>query len=261
VNEVNLNGETALKLRKALLINHEVLTGSIQIPLPNKDAQKLDDTFTFEEVHGLTIKNCIRRGNFPCYIKCLIRIALYTGHNTHIMQNQRSPPHKTSHLDSKLNKIIAFDFILNFILMIFMSISAKPAKKSFHFIWIEKEGATFITFGQYFCSHAAIPSYMIYVSLHVSLMFIRFFQTLTFEKDLAMYHREFGYCGTHNSNLNEELGFVDHVFSDTTETLTENIMNFVQASSRGQIIDFSTLKLEDPEIISFLESNTFLRIS
>lgn len=54
-------------------------------------------------------------------------------------------------------------------------------------------------------------------------------------KDLQIYDKETGYSVCRNSDLIEEMGQVEFIFSDKTGTLTCNIMEFKQCSVNGRI--------------------------
>ena len=61
-------------------------------------------------------------------------------------------------------------------------------------------------------------------------------QSYLIGKDVRMYDKEtekFGLC--RNSDLIEELGQVDFIFSDKTGTLTQNKMFFKKCSINGQV--------------------------
>lgn len=252
VNEVNLNGETAIKQRKALPFFSSITTpndvhtihGRITIPMPCKDLHKLDGTLLVPNIPnptsiGFQMKNCVLRGTFVSHTQWIIGICLYTGHDTRIIQNQRHPPHKVSHLDKRLNWIVGTIFAFNLSVVLFCTIMSMIRDKTLKFAFVEHLDQTFAVGLQQFTSFAIIFSYMIPISLYVTLEIVRFFQRWTFSSDLGMYSPEFGFCQPNNSNLNEELGQIDHIFSDKTGTLTENRMRFAQISARGNIYDIS----------------------
>ena len=79
-------------------------------------------------------------------------------------------------------------------------------------------------------------SHLIPISLYVIIELLKLSQAYIIGKDVSMYDREsekFGLC--RNSDLIEELGQIDFVFSDKTGTLTQNKMVFRKCSINNQV--------------------------
>ncbi|EAY06606.1 phospholipid-translocating P-type ATPase, flippase family protein [Trichomonas vaginalis G3] len=270
VNEVNLNGETAVKQRKAIqcVSNFEIPStiqsfenSRVKISSPCNDLRSLNGTITYQgSENAFSMKNVVLKGTFLAHTAWAIGVVLYTGHDTRIIQNQRHPPHKTSRLESKFNIIILIDFIFNFILIGICTFMAARMDITNKFHWIETMKVNALNVMKNFSAFAIIFSYMIPISLYVTVEFVRFFQRWTFSTDLGMYYPGLGFCQPNNSNLNEELGSVDHIFSDKTGTLTENIMRFVQLSARGSIYDVVTDKERVKMLVSKKTERNLLEI-
>lgn len=80
---------------------------------------------------------------------------------------------------------------------------------------------------------------MIPISLQVTLEVVRFVQATFINMDINMYHAESDTPAmARTSNLNEELGMVNYVFTDKTGTLTKNVMEFKRCTINGKIYEY-----------------------
>lgn len=133
-----------------------------------------------------------------------------------------------------------------------------------NYAWIRNEGVnhpylalTFYVEGVYsngfvqvilnFFTFWILLSYLVPISLFVTLEIVKFWQGFIFINfDRMMRNpvtKEHAIC--RNSNLNEDLGKVEYIFSDKTGTLTSNEMQLRQISIKGEIFGDIQFRLEE----------------
>lgn len=228
-----LNGETSVHT----ILPHRSFKGKsfpecinkhdykIQLGKPDSDLYKFNATLIGRESHGLSIDNFLLRGSVVKYTDYVIGCAVRTGHDTKIMKNLIHPPSKLTKFDKDINGLIIFVFSIKIFFVFLMSGMCAYYEDSEKFPLIKdaitSKGQSFLdAFLQYF----VLLSYLIPVSLMVSIEAVRLYIMLTISIDIHLFDSKKGGCKPHNSNLSGNLGIVTHVLSDKTGTLTENVM-------------------------------------
>jgi phospholipid-translocating P-type ATPase (flippase) len=256
----NLDGETNLKVRQAvkettgltLMKDLALLKGYVECDAPNEDLYKFDGSLTLElqESHALQValdtNQVLLRGSVLRNTEWIIGVVLYTGHQTKYMLSTTDPPSKQSRVEKLMNRLI--------IIVLLAEIGIVIASAILGAVWEQANGKDmwfldlkrhlFVQIFENLFTFLVLYSPMVPISLYVTLEFVRVFQAGFIESDIAMYHEETNTPAlARTSNLNEELGQIDYVFSDKTGTLTCNQMVFrvctVGGTIYGEIPDLS----------------------
>lgn len=177
----------------------------------------------------------------------VIGLVAYTGPNTKIMKNAKNPPIKSSNVMRVMNKLLYSVFIFQFLLCAMYSLAYVLWERSQgkHLPYIKKynkteelisPGWTAADYFIKFLTFLVAYSHLIPISLYVAMEIVKLIQSFFISKDLQMYDPEINkFASARTSDLIEELGQVQFVFSDKTGTLTKNEMQFRKCSINNKI--------------------------
>ncbi|KAI8850390.1 hypothetical protein BC829DRAFT_389315 [Chytridium lagenaria] len=217
----NLDGESNLKQKLALPATQTAESPSGNL---NQFEGYIDLKGTARGKHTLTINNLLLRGT------SLVNTSFVFGVNATKGLKNKSPS-----LEKITNRIV----ILMFIFVLFLT----TVNTILSVTWenrrnAEKKDHWYLSFGSdtaaTFFSYMILYNNMIPISLYVSMEFVKLMEVFYINSDLQMYDSASDTAAqARTSNLHEDLGQVQYVFTDKTGTLTQNIMLFKKMSVSG----------------------------
>jgi phospholipid-transporting ATPase len=271
VETCNLDGETNLKRRSAIeqvarhigyrklndpplpeeahARNMMQFSALMEYELPNNRLYNFTGRIEFgapKEAAPIGPANIILRGCSIRGCSYIYGLVIFTGPETKLMQNARATPSKQSSVYRMVNKCILLVFLTQTVLCVISTIcNAVWTRKYRSRVWYFdsvissssrlSEVVSFFTF-------LILYNNLVPISLYVSLDMVKVIQAKNIALDREMCYDE-KYAIARTSDLNEELGQVEYIFSDKTGTLTRNIMEFRKCFVQGVSYGFGTTEI------------------
>ncbi|KFQ94345.1 putative phospholipid-transporting ATPase IK, partial [Nipponia nippon] len=251
VETADIDGETNLKFRQALLVTHQELVseesmatfdGRVTCEEPNSRMHSFTGTLEWRgETYSLNserilLRGCKLRNTDVCY-----GLVIYAGFDSKIMRNCGKIKRKKTKLDRMMDRLVIIIFLLLLVTSLCLAVASgfwartfqekhsylsalykhtTPAQQAFFNFW----GFTILL------------SIIIPMSMYITFEFIYLVNSFFINWDLEMYYAVKDIpAKARSTSLNDQLGQIEYIFSDKTGTLTQNIMSFKKCCINGTI--------------------------
>ncbi|KAH8336644.1 hypothetical protein KR074_012146 [Drosophila pseudoananassae] len=272
ITTANLDGESNLKTLMvprdlpAVELEEMHKLGVIECEAATTDLYSFNGKIELKNGEGrvlpLTSENVLLRGSRVKNTECVIGCAVYTGMLTKLQLNSRLTRNKNATSETYINRFLIV-ILVALIAIVTLLYFLKRYNELFvipklTYLGDATDSYSVKQFLQDYLSFLILFNYLIPISLYVTIELQRVIGSLFMEWDLELYEKETDQpCVVNTSNLNEELGQINILFSDKTGTLTKNEMNFQQCSIAGRKFIFKKTRLEDEETNALLDINKF----
>ncbi|NXS75202.1 AT11C ATPase, partial [Pandion haliaetus] len=256
VTTASLDGESNFKTHYAVrdttvLCTDEAidaLTATIECEQPQPDLYKFVGRIIIYRsnqepvARSLGPENLLLKGATLKNTKKIYGVAVYTGMETKMALNYQGKSQKRSAVEKSINAFL--------IVYLCILLSKATVCTTLKYVWqsnpfndepwynekTKKERETFKVLRMFtdFLSFMVLFNFIIPVSMYVTVEMQKFLGSFFISWDKEMYDEEMKEGALVNtSDLNEELGQVEYVFTDKTGTLTENSMEFIECCIDG----------------------------
>ncbi|XP_024876630.1 probable phospholipid-transporting ATPase IF isoform X1 [Temnothorax curvispinosus] len=250
VTTSNLDGETNLKtLHVPKVVSAMPLPQIVAMQASITCQQPLANLYTFhgkleikdgsETTSGqLTVENLMLRGSRLKDTEYVVGCAVYTGQDTKLSLNSKTVSNKFSTAEKSINK-----YIIVYIVILLIEVLVCTMLKLYIETYQEwdrylgpQPKINFSSLITDILSFLILFNYIVPISLYTTAELQKFLGSFFFGWDLDMYDKTNDQPALANtSDLNEELGQVEFLFTDKTGTLTENLMVFRRCSVNGNV--------------------------
>ncbi|KFQ46311.1 putative phospholipid-transporting ATPase IK, partial [Nestor notabilis] len=251
VETADIDGETNLKFRQALLVTHQELVreesmagfdGRVTCEEPNSHMHSFTGTLAWRgdtyplDSERILLRGCRLRNTDVCY-----GLVIYAGFDSKIMRNCGKIKLKKTKLDHMMDRLVIIIFVVLLVMSLCLAIASgfwartfqekhsylsalykhtTPAQQAFFNFW----GFTILL------------SIIIPMSMYIMLEFIYLVNSFFINWDLEMYYAVKDIpAKARSTSLNDQLGQIEYIFSDKTGTLTQNIMSFKKCCVNGTV--------------------------
>ncbi|XP_017071881.2 phospholipid-transporting ATPase VA isoform X1 [Drosophila eugracilis] len=259
IDTCDLDGETNLK-RREVVRGFEEMQG---IFVPSKFVSRVEadaPTTKLYRFHGALIHPTGER--VPISTECLLLresrlkntdfiegIVVYAGHETKSMLNNSGPRYKRSQVEQQMNIDVIWCVIILLILCVVGAIGCRMWLSSFTQFPVPYLPPNKLTANMesmwIFWTYIVILQVMIPLSLYVTIELCKILQVFHIHNNVDLFDTETNkQTECRAMNITEELGQIQHIFTDKTGTLTENKMIFRRCVVNGSDYNHPPSELE-----------------